>query len=91
MKSVINIKADKEVKENAQKVAKDLGMPLSVVVNAFLKDFIRSRSVAFSAVPHMTPTLENLLGTIEKDIRANKNMSGAFSSAESANEYLDNL
>jgi addiction module RelB/DinJ family antitoxin len=91
MKSVINIKADKEVKENAQKVAQELGLPLSVVVNAFLKDFIRNRSIAFSAIPRMTPILENLLGKVEKDISANKNMSKTFSSADEANEYLDNL
>ncbi|MFP4539873.1 MAG: type II toxin-antitoxin system RelB/DinJ family antitoxin [Candidatus Paceibacterota bacterium] len=91
MKTVINIKADKEVKENAQKVAQELGLPLSVVINAFLKDFIRNRGVAFSAIPRMTSTLENLLGKVEEDIAENKNMSKAFSSAEEANEYLDNL
>lgn len=91
MKSVINIKADKEVKENAQRVAQELGMPLSVVVNAFLKDFIRSRSIAFSAVPHMTPTLESLLGKVEKDISENKNMSKTFTSVDEANKYLDSL
>ncbi len=91
MKSVINIKADKEVKENAQKVARELGLPLSVVVNAFLKDFIRNRSIAFSAIPRMNPTLEKLLGKVEKDISVNKNMSKTFISADEANEYLDNL
>lgn len=91
MKSVINIKADKDVKENAQKIAHELGLPLSVVVNAFLKDFIRNRSIAFSAVPRMTSTLESLLGKVEKDILENKNMSKTFSSANEANKYLDSL
>lgn len=91
MKTAINIKADKEVKENAQRVAKELGMPLSVVINAFLHDFIRSRSVAFSAIPRMTPTLETLLGKVEKDISENKNVSQTFSSAHEANDYLDTL
>lgn len=57
MKTIINIKADKEVKENAQKIAHDLGLPLSGVINAFLKEFIRSRSISFSVVPKMTPAL----------------------------------
>lgn len=89
MKTMINIKADKEVKENAQRVAKELGLPLSGVINAFLKEFIRNRSVSFSAIPRMTPYLEGVLGTIEKDIKTGKNMSPAFSSPEEMDEYLD--
>ncbi|MBI3459031.1 type II toxin-antitoxin system RelB/DinJ family antitoxin [Candidatus Azambacteria bacterium] len=88
---MINIKADVEVKKSAQKIAYDLGLPLSGVINAFLKDFIRSRSIAFSSIPHMTPALKSVLGKIETDIKKNKNMSPVFSSAQEANNYLDNL
>ena len=91
MKTMINIKADKEVKENAQKLAKDLGLPLSGIINALLKEFVRNRSVSFSAVPTMTSALENILGKVENDIKKGKNMSPVFSSAEKANAYLDNL
>lgn len=87
---MINIKADKEVKENAQKIAKDLGLPLSSIMNAFLKEFIRNRSIAFSSIPRMTPALESIVGRIEEDIKKNKNMSRAFS-AKDANDYLDAL
>lgn len=88
---MINIKADKEVKENAQKIAKDLGLPLSSVINAFLKEFVRSRSISFSAIPKMTPYLENILGKVEKDIKGGKNTVGPFATAEKANVYLDTL
>ena len=91
MKTMINIKADKEVKENAQKVASELGMPLSTVINAFLKDFVRSRSISFSATPKMTPYLEKILGVVENDIKNNRNMSPSFSTAKKANAYLDTL
>ena len=57
MKTMINIKADREVKENAQALAKDLGLPLSGIINALLKEFVRNRSVSFSAVPTMTRAL----------------------------------
>ncbi len=53
MKSVINIKTEKEVKENAQKIAKELGLSLSDVVNASLRNFIKTREVHFYAVPKM--------------------------------------
>ncbi len=91
MKTMINIKADKEVKESAQEIAKELGMPLSVVINAFLKEFIRSRSVHFSAIPTMTPYLERVLDEVEKDIKTGKNIIGPFESAEKANAYLDTV
>ena len=47
MKTMINIRADKEVKENAQKIAGDLGLPLSGIINAFLKEFVRSKKYLF--------------------------------------------
>lgn len=91
MKTMINIKADKEVKENAQNVARDLGLPLSTVINAFLKEFVRSRSVSFSTIPKMTPYLENILSGVENDIKKKKNISGVFSTAKKANAHLDTL
>ena len=91
MKTMINIKADKEVKENAQRIAKELGLPLSTVINAYLREFIRSREVHLSALPRMTPVLERLLRTIEHDLARGKNVSPTFSSAEQMDEYLDSL
>jgi addiction module RelB/DinJ family antitoxin len=91
MKTLINIKADKEVKEGAQALAKELGLPLSIVVNAYLKDFIRNRGITISTVPHMSRQLETILGGVEKDIAIKKNISRAFSSAKDAERYLDSL
>ena len=91
MKTIINIKADRDVKEHAQKVAKELGLPLSTIINAYLKDFIRNRSVNLSLAPRMSRQLEVILGGVEKDIVAKKNISPAFSSAAEASRYLDNL
>ena len=47
MKVIINIKTEKEVKENAQRLAKELGLSLSDVLNASLRNFIRTREVYF--------------------------------------------
>ena len=46
--SVINIKTDPKVKEEAKKIASELGLTLSSVINAQLKQFIRSKSIFFS-------------------------------------------
>ena len=89
MKTIINIKADRETKDMAQRVAKDLGLPLSTVINAYLKQFIRSREVYISAVPRMTSALEELVGSAEKDLRKGKNISPLFSSAVDAIRHLN--
>ena len=88
MKTVINIKADKEVKKKAQKIAEELGLPLSVVINAYLRQFIRNREVYFGITPTMSPELENLLGRVEENIRENKNISRSISSGKELKEYL---
>ena len=61
-KTVLNVKTDKEVKDQAQQVAKELGVPLSTVVNAFLKQFIKDRAVLFSLNPNHK-TIERYLGS----------------------------
>ena len=91
MKTVINIKADKEVKENAQHLAAELGFSLSALINAYLRQFIKSREVYFSAVPHMTPELEELIGCARKDLKAGKNISPTFSTSAEMDKYLDSL
>lgn len=90
-KTIINIKTEKEVKVTVQKLAKDLGLSLSDVMNAALRNFIRSREVYFSNIPQMTPEFERLLGSIEKDIQTKKNLSPAFDSADKAIKYLNSL
>lgn len=91
MKTVINIKTDKEVKKNAQELASQLGLSLSDVLNASLRNFIRTREVYFSSVPKMTPELERILGKVEEDIKKGRNLSPSFKNAEEMDKYLDSL
>ena len=91
MKTIINIKADKEVKEQAQKVAAELGLPLSTVINAYLKEFIRNRSINLSVAPRMSKQLEGLLGRVEEDLKHNRNVSPPLSTAKEISKYLSSL
>lgn len=88
MTTVIHLKADKEVKENAQKLAKELGLSLSDVINASLRNFIRTRAITFSDVPTITPQFAKKLDRIMKDIKAGKNLSPGFKTAE---EFIKSL
>ena len=91
MKTIITVKSDKAIKEHAQKIAKDLGLSLSDVINASLRNFINTREVHFKAIPKMTPKLERIVARVEKDIRNNKNVSPAFYTAHEAVSYLESL
>ena len=91
MKTVIHIKTDSEVKENAQKLALGLGLNLSDVINASLRNFIRTREVYFSSVPKMTLEFEKLLGPIDKDIKRGKNLSPEFDNGEEMDAYLNSI
>jgi len=91
MKTLINIKTDRDVKISAQKLAKELGLSLSAVVNAYLKQFIRTKAVNFSVMPQMSPELEKLLGKIDYDIARGKNLSPAMSSGKDIDKYFESL
>ena len=91
MKTVINIKTEKETKTNAQKLAKKMGLSLSAIINAYLKQFVRNKEAYFSIAPKMTPELENLLGSVEFDIQRNKNISRVLSSKKELKKYFASL
>jgi len=44
--TIITFKTDPQTKDDAQKIAEELGLNLSVVLNALLKDFVRDRSLS---------------------------------------------
>lgn len=88
-KTILNVKTDKDVKERAQILAKELGLPLSTVVNAFLKQFIREKTVAFSSGYTMTPYLERVIEKAEADRKIGKNMAGPFTTQKQIADYLD--
>lgn len=50
--TILNIKTDKKLKADAQKIAGELGIPLTTVMNSFLKQFVRDKEVTFSTNEH---------------------------------------
>ncbi|MDH5597004.1 MAG: type II toxin-antitoxin system RelB/DinJ family antitoxin, partial [Candidatus Peregrinibacteria bacterium] len=88
--TVMSVKTDREVKEEAQKLAKKMGFPLGTLINAFLRQFIRDKAVNFSMEPMipMGKALEKELAKIEKDIKDGKNISPEFENVEDAIKYL---
>lgn len=47
MTSTVIVRTDSKLKAKAQKIASDLGLTLSAVVNGYLKDFVQKKSASF--------------------------------------------
>ncbi len=82
MNTVISVKVNKETKEAAQEVAKSMGLNLSSLINSYLIQVVATRRVELFAPEKMTPKLEKTIGKIEDDIKAGRNLSPVFTSAE---------
>ena len=86
---MINIKTEAAVKREAQKVARELGLPLGTIVNAYLQGLIREKRVVFSAPPTPNARTQKLLRKIARD-RKGRNSRGPFT-YEEAVRYLDTV
>lgn len=88
MKTILNVKVEKEIKKKAQRVAKDLGISLSFAVNAHLRKFIQTREI-YIGEP-LTPNKKTAarLKKIMADINAGRNLSPGFNTMNEAIEYL---
>ena len=90
MKTVLNVKTDVEVKQQAQSLAKYLGVPLSTVVNAYLKEFIHSGEFTLRREPELKPEVAKRIDKAVESSKKEGSLSPAFSSVEDFAEYLNN-
>lgn len=88
--AIINIKTDPETKQKAHKVASELGIPLSNLLNAYLHELAATGSVHFSVAEPMSLETEKIIAQAEKDICAG-DVSGPFKTLEAIYDHLDSL
>jgi len=86
--AVITTKVDIKTKEQATQTAEALGIPLSVVIKALLKQFIRTKSL-YVSIDNEEPTASLLsdLRKSEEDEKAGRVT--YFDTGEEALAYLD--
>lgn len=87
--TVLNVKLDPDLKRQAQAAAKVLGLPISTVVAAGLREFVRTRSITISDPPQLKPEVEAELLKISADAKKGINVSPAFDNLEDAFAWLD--
>ncbi len=87
--TVVATKVDPQTKKEAMETAKELGMPLSVVIKAFLKQFIKTKTVMFSARDEIpNEYFKSVLLQAEKNWKKGKH-SPVFETGEEAVTWLE--
>lgn len=86
---VITTKVDPQTKKEAQQTAQEMGVPLSVVIKAFLKQFIRTKSVTFTANDEEpNEYLKAIMKDAEENLKKGKH-SPVFKTGEEAAAWLE--
>ncbi len=88
--AVINFKTDEATKAKAQAVSRELGIPLSSLLNAYIHDLVNTGRFHFSTAEPMTKHMEKLIEQSKLDIASGRT-SGPFETAEEAITYLKTL
>ena len=79
---MLNIKTERALKDQAKKVAQDLGLPLSTIINCYLKNLIQERRVVFADHPTLNSETRKVLDQVLLDVKKGENLSGPFATAE---------
>lgn len=90
-KTLMSIKVDTDAKVKAQKIARDFGLPLSTLMNAYLWQLIRTKEIHFFLEGELKPSVKKRLDRLTKEAKAGKNISGPFSTGKEMDTYLDSL
>jgi len=88
-KTVLNVKTDKDLKQNAQAVAAMLGLPLGTIVNHYLRELVEERRITFAVYPTPNIKTQKALKQASADFRKGKNIVGPFHTGKEMDAYLD--
>ena len=88
MKTLLSIKTDVDVKRGVKKIAEEIGLPLSTIINAYLKQLLRERRVHFVLPLKPNAKTAKLLRQASADYKNGKNISPVFENMEDAITWL---
>jgi len=91
MKTALNLKVDKIIKDQAKDLAKMIGIPLSTIMNGFLAQFVRDQGIAFNASYTLRPEVAKELDEILADPDYENSFVGPFSTRKELEEYVESL
>lgn len=87
--TTMNIRMDEATRRELQDFAGQIGIPATSLVNASIRQMLRSRAVTFATSLEPTSYLENILRQTDNDIKAGKNLSPVFGSVDDMFDHLE--
>lgn len=84
--AIVNIRTDSGLKSAAQKVAESLGFNLSTLINAYLKNLVKTKTIYYSQAEEPTEYLRGTIRQAEEDLKLSKTYS--FKSTGDATRWL---
>lgn len=88
MNTMLSIKIDRALKNEARKTAQALGISLNAVINQYIREFVASRQAVFTEYEMPNAKTRRILRMAEKDIKNGKNIAGPFNSVD---EFIKSL
>ena len=88
MQTILNIKTEKELKQEAQGLASEFGMPLTTVINSFLRQFVRERRIVLEAEPRIKDNLMDKWHSISTQANKKISTNKKFDNASALIKYL---
>lgn len=85
--AVINVKVSPDLKAQAQNLAEELGFSLSSLINACLKQMVRTKAVSFNVSEEPTDYLIKMLEESKEDIKQGR-ISPSFDNTKDAIKWL---
>ena len=86
--AIINIKTDKNLKTEIQKLANELGISVSALINSYLKQVVRSQKVIFTTDEKPSKYLIEAIQQARRERKEGKS-SPVFDNAEDAIKWLN--
>jgi len=85
MNTTLHVTIDRETKQKAQLLAKELGLDISTIVRAGLKQFVQTESFTVQKTHKMTPYLERVISVAKAEP---DDAFGPFDTGEEAAKFL---
>lgn len=87
---MLNIKTDSKLKNQAQEIAKDLGLSLSVILNNYLRELVNERRVVFTDHPMPNKKTEKILNQAMRELEEDKDkhFSPGFTNSHDLDKWL---